>query len=97
MARSKRGTGADESRRRRNRERRSRMGGTRVRPTLASYRDTVAELIRGGEPFGDVEDAIDEVADLTTDQKAALWLFAFSLRDPLEQQLDARAHLASVR
>jgi hypothetical protein len=73
------------------------MRGTHLRPALASYRDRVAELIRGGEPFGDVEDAIDEVADLTTDQKAALWLFAFSLRDPYEQQLDARAHLASVQ
>jgi hypothetical protein len=73
------------------------MRRTHLRPALAGYRDTVAELIRGGEPFGDVEDAIDEVADLTQDQKAALWLFAFSLRDPGEQQLDARAHLASVQ
>ena len=64
---------------------------------LPAYRDRVAEWISGGEPFGDVEDAIDEAADLTTDQKAALWLFAFSLRDPAVQQLDAQAHLASVQ
>jgi hypothetical protein len=51
----------------------------------------------GGKSFGDVEDAIDEVVDLNVDQKAALWLFAFSLRDPTEQQLDARAHLAAVQ
>jgi hypothetical protein len=31
------------------------------------------------------------------DEKAALWLFAFSLRDPTEQQLDAQAHLSSVQ
>jgi hypothetical protein len=73
------------------------MRGTRSRPTLAGYRDRVAELIRAGQPFGDVEEAIDEVANLTIDQKAALWLFAFSLRDPTEQQLDARAHLAAVQ
>jgi hypothetical protein len=72
------------------------MSGTEPRPTLAGYRGTVAELIEEGEAFGDVEDAIDEVADLTRDQKAALWLFAFSLRDPTEQQLDARAHLAPL-
>ena len=47
-------------------------------------------------PFGDVEDSIDRVEDLTSDEKAALWLFAFSLRDPSEQQLVARACLASV-
>jgi hypothetical protein len=64
---------------------------------LTAYRDRVAEWIGRGQPFGDVEDAIDEAADLTTDQKAALWLFAFSLRDPAVQQLDAQAHLASVQ
>jgi hypothetical protein len=64
---------------------------------LAGYRDTVTELIRAGEPFDDVEEAIDEVVDLTMDQKAALWLFAFSLRDRDEQQRDARAHLAALQ
>jgi hypothetical protein len=73
------------------------MSGTHRRSALASYRDAVTELITAGEPFGEVEDAIDEVADLNTDQKAALWLLAFSLRDPTEQQLDARAHLAAVQ
>jgi hypothetical protein len=69
---------------------------TRARTALADYRDKVEELIEKGEAFGDVEDAIDEVIDLTMDQKSALWLLAFSLRDPTEQQLDARAHLASL-
>jgi hypothetical protein len=72
------------------------MSGTQLRPTLAGYRDAVTELIRAGKAFGDVEDSIDNVEDLTLDEKAALWLFAFSLRDPSEQQLEARAHLASV-
>lgn len=52
--------------------------------------------IKAGEPFGEVEDSIDAVAELTGDEKAALWLFAFSLRDPAEQQLDARAYLAAL-
>ena len=64
---------------------------------LATYRDTVLELMSEGQPFGEVEDAIDDVAELTQDQKAALWLFAFSLRETSEQQLDARAALASVQ
>jgi hypothetical protein len=66
-------------------------------PVLVRYRDAVTELMETGETFGDVEDAIDDVKDLTLDQKAALWLFAFSLRDPQEQRLDARAHLAAVQ
>jgi hypothetical protein len=83
-------------RQRRDRERGPPVSGTQPRPALASYRDTVAEQIKAGEPFGYVEDSIDAIAELTTDQKAALWLFAFSLRDPAEQQLDARSYLTSL-
>jgi hypothetical protein len=71
------------------------MSGTQLRPVLASYRDAVAEQIEAGEPFGHVEDAIDKVEELSQDEKAALWLFAFSLREPADQQLDARAYLSS--
>lgn len=73
------------------------MRGTHGSPSLCRHRDAVAELIEGGQPFGDIEDAIDTLTGVTLDQKAALWLFAFSLRDPVEQRLDARAHLHSVR
>jgi hypothetical protein len=64
---------------------------------LTAYRDRFADWVSQGRSFGDIEDVIDEADDLTTDQKAALWLFAFSLRDPAVQQLDARAHLAAVQ
>lgn len=57
------------------------MSGAQVRPTLAGYRDTITELMSAGEPFDDVEAAIDEVDHLTTEEKSALWLFALSLRD----------------
>jgi hypothetical protein len=64
---------------------------------LTSYRDEVAELMARGEPFGLVEDAIDEAPDLTLDEKAALWLFGFSLRDRAEQQANAREYLAALQ
>ena len=73
------------------------MSGAHTRPALAIYRDAVTELVRAGEPFGQVERAIDEVADLTMDQKAALWLFAFSLRDRGEQPRQAQAYLAALQ
>jgi hypothetical protein len=63
---------------------------------LAGYRERVSELVRAGERFADVENAIDEARDLTMDQKAALWLLAFSLRDRDEQQRVAWAHVAAV-
>jgi hypothetical protein len=73
------------------------MSGTNRMPAVASHVDSVAERIRAGEPFGAVEDSIDELADLSADQKAALWLFAFSLREPSHQQSDARGYLAAVQ
>jgi hypothetical protein len=73
------------------------MSAAQQSPPLTSYRDAVAELMDAGESFGDMEDAIDAVVGLTLDQKAALWLFAFSLRDQEVQQLEARAHLAAVQ
>jgi hypothetical protein len=91
------GTGADVSRHATGpREGGRLMSATHGRPVLASYRDTVAEQMSAGETFGEVEDSIDQLAEVTLDEKAALWLFAFSLRNPAEQQLEARAHLASL-
>jgi hypothetical protein len=73
------------------------MSATQPGPDLASYRDAVTELVTKGEEFGGVENAIHEATDLTKEQKAALWLFAFSLRDQSEQQVDAQVHLAFAR
>jgi hypothetical protein len=53
------------------------MRGTHLK-SFSSYRDAIAERVKGGEPFGDVEDAIDDVAGLSMDEKAALWLYARS-------------------
>ena len=72
------------------------MGETQRRPALVSYRDTITALMEAGEPFGSVEVAIDESVDLTEDAKAALWLLAFSMRDPADQLHDARAHLNAL-
>ena len=73
------------------------MSATNAWPAMASYRDAVTELINAGELFGYVEQVIDDAGSLTMDQKAALWLFAFSLRDRAEQQRDARAYLTAVQ
>ena len=72
------------------------MSATQQGVTLASYREAVEDLTETGELFGDIEEAIDGVTWLTVDQKAALWLYAFSLRDQKEQRLDALSHLAAV-
>jgi hypothetical protein len=73
------------------------MSGTQRPTDLAGYRDALTARLEAGEPFGDVEDSIDSVADLSLDEKAALWLYAFSLRDVADQQLDARAQLSYLQ
>ena len=59
------------------------MTGAQRRRGLPRYRDTDPEPTTA-------------TAQVTMDEKAALWLYAFFLRDPAEQQQDARAHLASL-
>ncbi len=60
-----------------------------------SHRDAVLERIHAGQPFGEVEDAIER-ADVSSDHKAALWLLAFSLRDAADQRREAGAYVAGV-
>lgn len=55
----------------------------------------VEDMMEQGTAFGRVEDAID-AAPLSPDHKAALWLFAWSLRDPGHQRHDARLTLGLV-
>ena len=71
------------------------MSATRDRLALADYRDEVTDRMEAGQPFDEVENVI-ELADVTEDQKAALWLLAFAMRDAREQQRDARGYLALV-
>src|SRR5437763_1834349 len=91
MPRSRRDCSADVLRQRQDQGGGNAMGAKLHGQDYAGYRDEVTELIRAGEPFGFLEDAIEELVDLSADEKAALWLFAFSL----DRERDAR-HLVSV-
>ena len=70
------------------------MCPTHMKPSYDAYRDGVTDLIEAGEPFGEVEEAIEH-ADLELDQKSALWLMAFSKRDRSEQTRGALAGVSS--
>jgi hypothetical protein len=63
--------------------------------SLSDYQDQVEGMIEAGELFGVVEDTIN-AADLVDDQKAALWLLAWSSRDSWAQRRDAIAALELV-
>jgi len=63
--------------------------------SLDDYQEQVEGMIQAGDVFGVVEDVIDTAA-IEDDQKAALWLLAWSSRDPWVQRHDALAALALV-
>jgi hypothetical protein len=72
------------------------LSETYAAPTFSAYVDTVTDLIRAGESFEDVADAIDHLSGLTEDVRAALWLLAFSTRAPGKKQPPVRAQLVVV-
>jgi hypothetical protein len=63
--------------------------------SLGDYQDQVEGMIEAGERFGVVEDTIN-AAPLVEEQKAALWLLAWSSRDSKSQRRDALAALELV-
>ena len=65
-------------------------------PSLGYHQDVVEGMMGASEPFGAVEDFINEAAVLNVDQKAALWLLAWSLRSSLVQRREARALVGST-
>ena len=72
------------------------MGDVNAGPNVAGYLEAVTELVEAGDDFGDIEDTIDGIPELTEDGKAALWLFALSKRDGDLPRRVARPHLSSV-
>jgi hypothetical protein len=60
---------------------------------IASGREEVERMMGAGAPFGAVETMIDEAA-IAEEPKAALWLFAWSMRDKRAQRRETRGMLA---
>jgi hypothetical protein len=63
--------------------------------SFGDYQAQVEGMIHADDHFGVVEDTIN-AAPLEENQKAALWLLAWSSRDPWVQRQDALAALALV-
>jgi hypothetical protein len=70
-----------------------------MRSTAHLYRDRgreqVEDMMKQGMPFGYVEDVI-ETLRLPSEHKAALWLLAWSMRDPVIALQDARLTIELV-
>ena len=68
------------------------MTQTELEPIAARWEE-VERRMSAGDSFSSVEDMIDET-QLTEEEKAALWLFAWSMRDKRTQQRETRGLLA---
>lgn len=64
-------------------------------PSVETLQLEVERRMRRGERFADVEDFIN-ASDLSTDEKAALWLLGWSYVHPRAQRREANAHLTRL-
>jgi hypothetical protein len=53
-------------------------------------------MMDASDPFGEVETFINEAVALDQDEKAALWLLAWSLRDAWTQRREAQVMLSAL-
>ena len=49
--------------------------------------------MRAGRELGEVEDELIDPAPLSSDEKAALWLLAWSMMPPSQQLAEVQAHI----
>jgi hypothetical protein len=63
-------------------------------PLEATRQDVERRMLRG-ERFTAVEDSINS-SEFSSDEKAALWLLAWSFVHPRAQRREANAHLAAL-
>jgi hypothetical protein len=68
--------------------------GVTLRPIEAMRQEVERRMLRG-ERFTNVEEAIDS-SEFSADEKAALWLLAWSYVHPRAQRREANAHLAAL-
>jgi hypothetical protein len=64
--------------------------------SLPRLQERVATMMVGGESLDRVETEVIEHSELHSDQKAALWLYAWSFLEGREQRALAGRHLAAA-
>jgi hypothetical protein len=64
--------------------------------SLATHQERVAAMMQSGLSLDRVEHEVIEPSDLSSDRKAALWLYAWSFMDGPEQRARATSILGAV-
>lgn len=69
--------------------------GEQVAPVIR-LQERVAAMMRSGAPLDQVESEVIDPSELSEDQKAALWLYAWSFMEGKEQRDSATRYLLNV-
>jgi hypothetical protein len=65
--------------------------------SVVALQERIAAMMRRGAPLEQVESQVIEPCELSSDQKAALWLYAWSFMERGEQRDHAARYLQHVR
>jgi hypothetical protein len=65
--------------------------------SVFGLQERIAGMMRCGAPLEEVESQVIDPCELSSDQKAALWLYAWSFMERGEQRDRARRYLLHVR
>ena len=63
---------------------------------VLGLQERIAGMMRRGAPLEDVENQVIDPSELSSDQKAALWLYAWSFMERGEQRDRAARYLLHV-
>jgi hypothetical protein len=66
------------------------------RSKVTGLQEVIAAMMSGGASLDTVEERVIEPSALEPDQKSALWLYAWSFTDQLEQRRQATKYLMAV-
>ena len=64
---------------------------------IVRYQERIAVMMQGGATLDRVEEDVIAKTDLSSDQKAALWLYAWSFMEGTEQRGRATDYLLNDR
>ena len=65
--------------------------------SIFGLQERIAAMMRRGAPLDEVESQVIDPCELSSDQKAALWLYAWSFMERGEQRDHATRYLLHVR
>jgi hypothetical protein len=64
--------------------------------SVLRLQERIGTMMRGGAPLDQVESQVIDPCELSSDQKAALWLYAWSFMEGKEQRDQATQYLLHV-